>query len=178
MSRFKPCAACGAPADHNLNPCCSRECGLVVDEVRQFGGRLEAHQSDDPRVFFYDFAFGDLCDLWSTYLIRRAHTRDLAKARKVDHALERLEKAILTKLNRRVPAALCETRKLIVAILPQLVTANAHIWAWRDQVFAVSCPTPEQWESYKAMYRVRDAARQQLDELVEGHTMTAKTYEA
>lgn len=179
MSDFKPCSICGARSDARLSSCCSRECSLAADEVRSFAGTINLYRSEDTRIFFYDFAFGDLCDLWSTYLLRRVRTRDLSKARIVDRALERLEKAILTKVNRLVHASQCETRKLIGAILPRLVNANARIWNWRDaNMVAGAVPDAKTWYAYGEMYQERDSCRQQLDELVEGQTMTTKTYES
>lgn len=177
MNAFKPCGVCGAKSDARLSPFCSRDCALVADEVRSFGDNINQYRSEDTRIFFYDFAFGDLCDLWSTYLLRRVRTRDLAKVRKVDRALERLEKAILTKLNRHVPSFQCETRKVIAAILPRLVGANAQIWDWKDRNWGLGSVNPESWTEYKSAYQERDSCRQQLDELVEGHTMTTKSYE-
>lgn len=177
MSNFKPCTVCGAKSDARLSTFCSQACSMISDEVKAFSGQINLFRSEDSRIFFYDFAFGDLCDLWSTYLLRRIRTRDLGKARQVDRALEKLEKAILTKLNRFIPAHQCETRKLIGAILPRLVGANARIWDWKDAHMGGQCPKPDEWSAFREMYAERDACRQQLDALIDGHTMTTKTYE-
>jgi hypothetical protein len=177
MSHIKECLGCGQTADHNVSKYCSRQCELASDEVNNFGKTIMEFRSDDTRIFFYDFAFGDLCDLWTTYLLRRVRAKDLAKARQVDRALERLEKAILTKLNRYVPVPNCQTRREIDALLHTLLYANARIWDWKDAHWNENCVEVDDWLDYQGFYRLRDNARQQLDKMVEHSTMTEKTYD-
>lgn len=181
MGIFKPCPVCGRSSDAQINAFCSQECGAVQFETERMGEEILAYNSEDKRIFFYDFAFGDLCDLWTTYLLRRVHTKDLTKARAVDRALERLEKAILTKLNKLVEMPKCETRKLVGKLLQQLLAANAGIWNWKNIYCSdVYCDgdmfTSDEWAHYLDLYKRRDGCRQQLDKLVEQHTMTEKTY--
>lgn len=178
MSNIRECLGCGNNADHAVSPFCSRPCEMAVDEAKQFSKEILAYESDDRRVFFYDFAFGDLCDLWSTYLLRRVRAKDLSKARTVDRALERLQKAILTKLNRNIITPNCETRKTIIKTIHDLLFFNARIWEWKEKNWLSDKGIGvEEWWDIREIYKARDHCRQQLDRLVDQSTMTEKTYD-
>jgi hypothetical protein len=177
MSDIKNCLGCGNNTDFDVSEFCSRPCELAAAEVKNFGATLFNYTSDDQRIFFYDFAFGDLCDLWSTYLLRRVRAKDLSKMRAVDRALERLEKAILTKLNRFVPSPKCQTRKDIEECLHLLLFANARIWEWREKNWnSDEGIGKEEWWDIREVYNLRESQRQQLDAMVDHVTMTEKTY--
>lgn len=182
MSSINPCVVCGNNADHKISDFCSNHCQLAFEATVGFCKEIANYQSDDQRIFFYDFAFGDLCDLWSTYLIRRVRSKDLNKSRQVDRALERLEKAILTKLNRYVVTPGSATRRDILELVSNLVSSNAHIWEWKEKhwnepEFEKTGVPGEDWIRLKKAYAKRDSCRQQLDRLVERGTMTEKSYD-
>ncbi len=172
-----PCYVCAGPCDTKFSDCCSEACKSSHLAAEAFGDAIrEQKPSTDNRIYFYDFAFGDLCDLLSTYLIRRIRTKDILKQRVVDRALEKLERAVMTKLNRYSPVG--PIRATIAKTLVRLVMLNSRIWIWRDEFYPGDEVPADAWKKYKSLYRARDAARQELDILVEGHTMTTKGYDA
>lgn len=182
MTNFKPCAVCGRHTDANISKFCSQECGKANGQLLDFSKDVLNYSTEDKRIFFYDFSFGDLCDLWTTYLIKQTKAKDLTKFRSVDRALERLEKAILTKLNRLVDLPNCPTRKLIVNLMQDLLNANAKIWTWKDKYFSDKYTdgdmfSSDEWLEFLDLYKRRDDARKRLDQLVDGLTMLTKTYE-
>jgi len=173
---IRQCNVCNMACDGAVSEFCSETCRMSAMAADSFGDAIKKQKpTSDNRIYFYDFAFGDLCDLFSTYLIRRIRTKDIVKQRIVDRALEKLERAVLTKLNRYSPIP--PIRVNISNSLKRLVSLNTRIWLWRDEFYSAESVPAEAWKSYKALYRARDAARQELDMLVEGHTMTEKGYD-
>ncbi len=177
---IEPCTICSKPCDARVSEYCSQSCFEGLNAIDGLGEAL-INAKPDPikHIYFYDFAFGDLCDLFTTYLIRRTHTSNLQKQRVVDRALERVERAVTTKLNKWSPVT--PIRKQIAAALQELYRANARIWAWNDAhmtsgKIAEGIPT-DAWVEYVSAKRLRDEKRRELDRLVEGTTMTEKTYE-
>ncbi len=180
-TNIKPCALCTSACDASASEFCSSACKMSDQIARAYSEAIEKQKpSPDNRIYFYDFAFGDLCDLFSTYLIRRIRTKDILKQRIVDRALEKLERAVMTKLNRYSPVG--PIRSTIARTLRRLISINTRIWLWRDEWYVDDSDKDgipaEAWKAYTSLYRARDAARQELDILVEGHTMTEKGYDA
>lgn len=177
---LKPCKACEATCDHQFSAFCSNRCQSGWDAVTRLGDALvNLKPAPVKHVYFYDFAFGDLCDLFTTYLIRRVHTTDLHKQRVVDRALERVERAITTKLDKWSPVA--PIRRKIASVLHGLYNANARIWYWKEDNFHTLKPggsiDASVFNAFLEAYEIRDSARRELDRLLEGATMTEKTYE-
>ncbi len=184
MSRetMKPCKSCGSTCDGQFSAFCSTKCKTGQQAVEQLGTQLiNLKPAPVKHIYFYDFAFGDLCDLFTTYLIKHLNASDLTKQRVVLRALERVERAITTKLDKWNPAP--AIRKTIKDEIEALYHANMLIWRWKDEHFThgpeyrLQTPTDEMWADYVDAYALRDAARRQLDRLVEGFTMTDKTYD-
>lgn len=183
-----PCSVCGSPCDGKVSRFCSNTCRTGDDTVVAFCDVIAAQKQTEPRhIFFYDFSFGDLCDLYTTYLIRRLHTQEITKQRVVDRALERVERTITTKLNKLWPVG--PVRQSIGKALVTLYGANARIWRWKDQhwnkAFGPEMGMPPsvqfngtQWNVFVDAYALRDSKRRELDRLIEGQTMTDKTYES
>ena len=182
-----PCSVCSSPCDGKVSRFCSTLCRVGSDTVASFCDGIAKQKQTEPRhIFFYDFAFGDLCDLYTTYLIRRLHTQDITKQRVVDRALERVERTITTKLNKCWPVG--PVRQSIGKALEALYGANARIWKWKDEHWkkdlgGLDLSPPEvpfngtQWNEFVDAYALRDSKRRELDRLIEGQTMTDKTYE-
>lgn len=185
MSRLiKPCSACGSSCDHQHSEYCSVKCKTGAQAVATLGDQLiDLKPAAVKHIYFYDFAFGDLCDLFTTYLIKHLHAADLQKQRVVLRALERVERSITTKLDKYSPPA--GVRKAIKTLLAELYKENMRIWRWKDTYFArhpgedmeILTPTDEAWQEFVSANEARNAARRQLDRLVEGTTMTDRTYD-
>ncbi len=173
------CPVCGTRFDAELSTYCSSSCDEGQEAVSTLGNiLLEVKPDPIKHIYFYDFAFGDLCDLFTTYLIRRTKTSNLQQQRIVDRALERVERAVITKLTKWSPVRPIRTH--IGSALKELYSANARIWHWKDghaRQGITEGISAKAWVEYMSAYHLRDQKRRELDRLVEGTTMTDKTYD-
>lgn len=167
------CVLCGHKCDLAINSVCSKECACAKDIINNFSDQLVNHPcSDDKRIYFFDFTFGDLADLYTVSILRRLHKTDLEAQRACDRQMDKLERSLVSKLNRYCPVP--EVRKVIGKALFSLLAANAVLWEWCEKWMVPSKGiTDKDMDAMRNAKAQRDAARTQLDLMIDGYSLNA-----
>lgn len=172
---LKSCSFCGRVAD-TTTEYCSLLCERAKQSIEPLLDTIEKHQhTDDPRIFFYDTGFGDICDRYTVLLLRRAHQKNLAEQRETEYYIGRVLQSIMSKVNRSCYHSTTKTN--IIKLLRDLHATNAQLWHVRSVALDGRRPLPER-ESAAMAYltggELRDKLKTQLDAMVEGRIRIAR----
>ncbi len=179
--RTAPCRICGQAvidAQDILNVVCSERCRLGAEKVGFFAQDIKEHApNDDPRIFFYDIGFGELCDKLCIFILRRVWQKNLDDQLTTDYLIERIMQSVITKVNKSCHHP--KTRENIANIFKSLYAVNAEMWRLRQLTQNESIQNELRSASSMAYFAHslrRDQHRAQLDAIVEGRVRTVRVY--
>ena len=171
ISTIADCIVCGQ-AITSPTAYCSDRCEAGEQNVQILNQTVKTWKiSEDRRIFFYDQSFGDIADRYIICLLRKLHTVGFREQRELDFVLQKLEKSLLTKINKYNFDTM--TRTDINKLMTDLWRANARLWRLRDRCHDSRIPEPDRvWAAFDYIQagEPRDAARLQLNLIVDGRS--------
>jgi hypothetical protein len=178
-SRLTPCSACGQKIIDATAQVCSERCANSLSTLATLQDNIRAHvPNDDPRIFFYDIGFGELCDKYSVLVLRYNFQKNLDQQLETKYLMDRLYQSILTKINKSGQHP--KTRESITSLIGSLHRINSTMWRLRQET-RKDYKYPEDHRKasaleYFEMSEKRDLYRAQLDAMVEGRVRTVRVW--
>lgn len=178
-SRVTPCSVCGQKILDASNAICSQRCADSIKSVDGLLSDIRAHVPNaDPRIFFYDIGFGELCDKYCILILRYTFQKNLDQQLETKYLMERLYQSIITKINKSGQHP--KTREGITSLIGSLYRINATMWRLRQET-RKDYKYPEEHRKtsaleYFEMSERRDLYRAQLDAMVEGRVRTIRVW--
>lgn len=176
--RTTPCSVCGQTIIDAQKQTCSERCETGLEKIGFVAEDIKAHTPiDDPRIFFYDIGFGELCDKLCIFILRRLWQKNLDEQLATDYLIERITQSIMTKVNKSCHHP--KTRENVASLFKSLYAVNAEMWRLRQMTRNVLFNDEHKRTaamSYFDQSLKRDMLRAQLDAIVEGRVRTIRVY--
>lgn len=151
---------------------------MGLDKANFYAQDIKQHTPvDDPRIFFYDIGFGELCDKLCVFILRRIWQKNLDEQLATDYLIERVAQSIMTKVNKSCHHP--KTRENIANLFQQLYAVNAEMWRSRQMIMREGASIVVRQNAAMAYFErspKRDLLRAQLDAIVEGRVRTVRVF--
>lgn len=110
---------------------CTRQCGDAKKYIEGLTVLVAGTMpSEDPRIFFFPMTFGELCDKYAVFCLRRSFTKSISSQQKLDYRIFKLKRSIethLAQVSLQLRASISKSADLLFRL-------NAQIWRLRDRI--------------------------------------------